>query len=562
MLTKTEFRSVTGTQKAAMLMLSLGEEHAMRIFTMMDEDEIKELSQSMANLGTVDADMVERLFVEFAEKISATGSLLGTYESTERLLSKALPADQVEQIMEEIRGPAGRTMWDKLGNVNEEVLANYLKNEYPQTVAVVLSKIRPEHAARVLAMLPEEFAMEVVMRMLRMEVVQKDILDGVEKTLRTEFMTNLARTNRRDPHEMMAEIFNNLDRNNESRFLTALEDRNRDVGRADQGADVHLRGPGEARPVGVQTLLRTVDKDKLAVALKGASEQLQGPVLLQHVRARRQDPARGHGGDGPGPAARRRRGADAHGRVGQGPRRARRDHHRRHQGRRRAGLLTMVARPQVPVRHPVRPEAARGRAARRRRRAPTFSEAELAAARAAGRGRGTRQAGSPRPRAPTRAGPPRRWRRSPPPSPALAPPRKRRWTTRGGPPWRLAAAIARKIAPELARRGADEAIATLFAERLSDLLDEPRLVIRLDAARIDAVKDRLEAIAAQSGYAGKLIFLAADGLDAPDCRIEWADGGVERLMARVTGEIDRIVAQYLDSPSATPPRPHPNPPRC
>ena len=75
MLTKTDFRSVTGTQKAAMLMLSLGEDHAMRIFTMLDEDEIKELSQSMANLGSVDADMVERLFVEFTEKISATGSL-------------------------------------------------------------------------------------------------------------------------------------------------------------------------------------------------------------------------------------------------------------------------------------------------------------------------------------------------------------------------------------------------------------------------------------------------------------------------------------------------------
>ena len=75
--------------------------------------------------------------------------------------------------MEEIRGPAGRTMWDKLGNVNEAVLANYLKNEYPQTVAVVLSKIKADHAARVLAQLPEDFAMEVVMRMLRMEAVQQ-----------------------------------------------------------------------------------------------------------------------------------------------------------------------------------------------------------------------------------------------------------------------------------------------------------------------------------------------------------------------------------------------------
>jgi flagellar motor switch protein FliG len=275
MLTKTDFRSVTGTQKAAMLMLSLGEDHAMRIFAMLDEDEIKELSQSMANLGSVDADMVERLFVEFTEKISATGSLHGTLESTERLLAKALPADQVESILEEIRGPAGRTMWDKLGNVNEEVLANYLKNEYPQTVALVLSKVKPDHAARVLELLPEEFAVEVVMRMLRMEVVQKDILDGVEKTLRTEFMSNLARTNRRDPHEMMAEIFNNLDRNNETRFLTALEDRNRSAAEKIKALMFTFEDLVKLDPSGVQTLIRTVDKSKLAVALKGASDQLK-----------------------------------------------------------------------------------------------------------------------------------------------------------------------------------------------------------------------------------------------------------------------------------------------
>src|SRR4029450_3404120 len=111
---------------------------------------------------------------------------------------------------------------------NEAVLANYLKNEYPQTVAVVLSKVKGDHASRVLALLPEAFAMEVIMRMLRMEAVQKDVLDDVERTLRNEFMSNLARSTRRDAHEMIADIFNNLDRATEARFMTALEERNRD----------------------------------------------------------------------------------------------------------------------------------------------------------------------------------------------------------------------------------------------------------------------------------------------------------------------------------------------
>src|SRR3546814_12670016 len=124
MRVREDYRGLTGPEKAAILMLSLGEEHASRIFAIMDDEEIREISQTMANLGTVSANLVERLFVEFAEQISSTGSLVGTYESTERLLTKVLGNDRVSVIMEEIRGTAGRTMWDKLANVNEVVLAN------------------------------------------------------------------------------------------------------------------------------------------------------------------------------------------------------------------------------------------------------------------------------------------------------------------------------------------------------------------------------------------------------------------------------------------------------
>ncbi len=272
---KEDYRSLTGPQKAALFLLSLGEEHSAKLFALMDDEEIKEISQVMASLGTVNAGLVERLFIEFADAISATGSLVGTYESTERLLMKALPKDRVSLIMDEIRGPAGRTMWDKLGNVNEQVLANYFKNEYPQTVAVVLSKIKVDHAARVLALLPENFSMEVIMRMLRMESVQKEVLDGVEKTLRTEFMSNLARTNRRDSHELIADIFNNLDRNSESRFMSALEERNRESAERIKSLMFTFEDLVRLDAQGVQTLLRHVEKDKLALALKGASDPIK-----------------------------------------------------------------------------------------------------------------------------------------------------------------------------------------------------------------------------------------------------------------------------------------------
>src|SRR5215831_13227983 len=272
---KEDLRSLTGPERAAIFLLSLGEEHAVKLWQMMDEEEIKEVSQLMSNLGTVSASLVEKLLIEFVSQMSSTGSLMGSYESTERLLARMMPGEKVGQIMEEIRGPAGRTMWDKLANVNESVLANYLKNEYPQTVSVVLSKIKPEHAARVLAALPEEFAMEVVQRMLRMEAVPKEILDKVEQTLRVEFMSNLARTAKRDAHEMMAEIFNNFDRQTENRFLTALEERSRDSSERIKALMFTFEDLGKLDPGSFQTLLRHVEKDKLALALKGATDSLR-----------------------------------------------------------------------------------------------------------------------------------------------------------------------------------------------------------------------------------------------------------------------------------------------
>jgi len=272
---REDVRGLSGPEKAAIFMLSLGEEQASRLFSHMDDDEVREIAQTMANLGMIASNVVERLFMEFAEQMSSTGSLVGSLSSTERLLSKVLDKGKVDTIMEEIRGPAGRTMWDKLGNVNESVLANYLKNEYPQTVAVVLSKVRPDHAARVLAQLPETFAMEVVMRMLRMESVQKDVLDDVERTLRNEFMSNLARTSRRDAHEMMAEIFNNLDRSVESRFLTALEERNRDSAEKIKALMFTFDDLQKLDPAGIQLIIRSVDKARLPVALKGANDAVK-----------------------------------------------------------------------------------------------------------------------------------------------------------------------------------------------------------------------------------------------------------------------------------------------
>lgn len=282
---KEDYRSLTGPQKASILLLSLGQDQTAKLLTMMEDDEIKEVSQIMSGLGTIGSKIVERLFVDFADALSNTGSLVGSFETTERLLLKGMDKERAALIMAEIRGPAGRTMWDKLTNVHEAVLANYLKNEYPQTVAVVLSKIKSDHASRVLTLFPEGFAMEVIMRMLHMEAVQKDVVESLEKTLRTEFMSNLAKTARVDSHVMMAEIFNNLNRETEARFMQALEERNRDSAEKIRSLMFTFEDLVKLDANGVQLLLRTADKNKLALALKAASDPIKD-LFYQNMSGR------------------------------------------------------------------------------------------------------------------------------------------------------------------------------------------------------------------------------------------------------------------------------------
>ena len=98
-------RKLTGPERAAVLMLALGEQHGGKILSLLDDDELRELSIVMSTLGTVEAEAVEELLLEFVGPLSASGALLGNYDATERLLQQYLPPERVGGIMDEIRGP-------------------------------------------------------------------------------------------------------------------------------------------------------------------------------------------------------------------------------------------------------------------------------------------------------------------------------------------------------------------------------------------------------------------------------------------------------------------------
>ena len=280
---RQDARVLSDAERAAILMLALGQDHGSKLWAMIEPNETKELSELMAklmaNLGTASAQLVERLLGGLVSQVPADRAPAWPQENTRQVHELVPPAAKPVSAPEENRSPVERTMWDRLSDVHELVLANYLKNEFPQTTAVILSKVQSDHAARVLDELPDQFALEVVRRMLDMEPVQPDILDKIEEALQAEFMSNPMCDPKRDPHEKVAYIFNKLKRKTEIRFLAALgrtapQSAERIKAMMFTFGDLATLDPGS-----IQTLLRHIDRDVLALALKGSTDTLRDVVL-------------------------------------------------------------------------------------------------------------------------------------------------------------------------------------------------------------------------------------------------------------------------------------------
>jgi len=269
--------ALTGAERAAIVLRSLGRSQS-ELWRAFDPAEIEQISEAMVRLPHLPASVVEALLEQFVTDTSEAVAV-GSIDDARDVLSAYLPPSRLNALCDD--APVGRhaSAWEKLGRVNEAVLASYLRNEYPQTAAVVLTKLGADQAARVISALPHDFALECVGRILRMEAVQPDVLERIEQTLSADFGAHLSRPSRRDGHELMADIFNRLDAPTENRFLASLETSNRPSAERIRALMFVFEDLLRLEPGAIQTLLRIVDRDQLALALKGASEPLRQTFL-------------------------------------------------------------------------------------------------------------------------------------------------------------------------------------------------------------------------------------------------------------------------------------------
>ena len=282
---RDNYELLTGPEKAAVILLTLGKEKGAKVMEKFDDDEIRIVSRAMASLGSITSDVAEQLLRQFTDHFANSATVIGTYESTERMLANFLPDDRVMEIMSEIRGPAGRTMWEKVSNVNEQVLATYLQGEHPQTAAVILSKIRASHAAKVLPLLPKDFVHEVVRRMIEMEYVQKDVLEDVEEMLHSEFMANYIRAHGNDSHMQMADILNLVDRQSLNEIMGGLEQDMPESAKIIKALMFTFDDLVKLDPRTLQVIIQNTEVEVLITALKGVRDEVRD-VFFENLSER------------------------------------------------------------------------------------------------------------------------------------------------------------------------------------------------------------------------------------------------------------------------------------
>jgi flagellar motor switch protein FliG len=208
----SEIKPLRGPDKAAALLLAMGRELSGGILKEFDPEEIKLVTRAAADLKPISGPDLEAIIEEFAQHFSAGPNIFGTVSELEKLLTGVLPPEQVTDIISEVLGNKTKSVWERISLVSESLLANYLLKEHPQTAALILSRVKPACAARVMSQLPADIRHDLMRRMLSLKAVVEESMSIIEKTMHEDFMINFARNLASDTYPRMADIINKMER--------------------------------------------------------------------------------------------------------------------------------------------------------------------------------------------------------------------------------------------------------------------------------------------------------------------------------------------------------------
>jgi len=277
---KPESDELSGPEKAAIFLLTLGEDFTAKVFQRLEEEEIRSVGRQMAKIDHVEQSDIANLLKEFRSDEGGEGLYLSGDDLLESALKKALQSDKANSILDEIRSDWRLTLFQKARKLDPKILVNFLRNEHPQTIALVMAVLEQSQAAVILGELKEDQRVEVIIRMSELDKVSPEILVEIDRVLQEELLSvEGVEGQRLGGVEVVAEILNNADRALEASILEGVQDQREEL--ADEIRRLmfvfdDLIGVDDR---GVMAILKEVSSDDLKLALKTAAVELRDKIF-------------------------------------------------------------------------------------------------------------------------------------------------------------------------------------------------------------------------------------------------------------------------------------------
>ncbi len=268
-----------GPERVATLLFAMGKPAASKVLKHFNDDEIRLITKSAAQLGPVSPSQIESLVEEFASNFSDGADVIGSAAHIEKLLTGILSPEQIADIMNEVVGNANRSIWERISNVTESAIASYLIKEHPQTAALILSKVKPSCAAKVMAQLPQPLRNNLMRRMLSMKPIVDETMKNIEKTLHEDFMANFSKNAGADTHAKIADIINKMEREHMEDVLNNLSTVRPKSAEILRGLLFTFDDIVKLTPKDRTTLFDQVPPDRVVLALKGTNDEFRKVVL-------------------------------------------------------------------------------------------------------------------------------------------------------------------------------------------------------------------------------------------------------------------------------------------
>lgn len=280
-------RGLSNVEKAAVVLMSLGKDGAAEVMKFLNESEVKKLSRAFMGVQEVERDTQQSIILEFQGMLRAAETLVVDGKEFARdVISSAFGNEAGDSLLEYVTGSKKEPLSALLGDIPRNIVDNFVQSEHPQTIAFLLTKMAPDLAAELLSEMPEDLQTEVLIRISQLEHVKADVIDEVREVLRSQ----LRGVSMREEEEIggpkaAAEILNFVDRTNEERIITEIEELYPELADEIKNLMFTFEDLLKIDDRSIQAILKEVPREQLCLALKTASDDLKG-LLFRNISQR------------------------------------------------------------------------------------------------------------------------------------------------------------------------------------------------------------------------------------------------------------------------------------